>query len=353
MYVKKLALRNFRNYEACTVDFSSGTNVIYGHNGIGKTNILEALYFLSYARSHRGAPENEIIRFGQERADISSFIHFKKSEKKLDISIFKNRKKQIFVNRVAINKTSALLEYLNVVMFCPENLRIVKGSPGERRKTVDMGLCRYGKKYFKAIYDYSSVLEQRNKLLKDNPDSDSLEIWTIQLAKYGAELAKLRKGYIERLSEYASAVHREICGEDLRLSYKCGINISEYSEQLFYDELKRNFEKDKRFGVTVYGCHRDDFKIFINEYDTKAYASQGQQRTAAISLKMAELKMLAQFYGEMPVLLLDDVLSELDESRREYILSNINDAQVIITCTDTDNFAGKGDVNMINAKELQ
>ena len=169
MYVKKLALRNFRNYEFCSVDFSPGTNVIYGHNGIGKTNILESVYFLSYARSHRGAPENELIRFGQERADISSLISFEKSEKKLEISLFKNKKKRISVNRVAINKTSGLLDYLNVVMFCPENLRIVKGSPGERRKTVDMGLCRYGKKYFKTMYGYSSVLEQRNKLLKENP----------------------------------------------------------------------------------------------------------------------------------------------------------------------------------------
>ncbi len=352
MYVKKLALRNFRNYEFCSVDFSPGTNVLYGHNGIGKTNILESVYFLSYARSHRGAPENELIRFGQERADISSLISFEKSEKKLEISLFKNKKKRISVNRVAINKTSGLLDYLNVVMFCPENLRIVKGSPGERRKTVDMGLCRYGKKYFKTMYGYSSVLEQRNKLLKEKPDSDSLEIWTEQLASYGAALCAQRKNYIDRLSEYAAKVHKDICGEDLRLSYKCGINIGEYSEQRFLEELNRNLEKDKRFGVTVYGCHRDDFKIFINEYDTKAYASQGQQRTAAISIKMAELKMLADFYGEMPVLLLDDVLSELDEYRQEYILKSINDAQVIITCTDTGKFSGMEGVNMINAEKL-
>jgi len=352
MYVNKLLLYNFRNYDFGNIEFSKGTNVIYGANGIGKTNILEAIYFLSYARSHRNAMDNELIMFEKENSKITAAVNCGGRDKTIEIGLFKNKKKQISINKISVNKTSDLLGVLNVVMFCPENLRIVKGSPKDRRKTVDMGMCRYGRKYFKILSEYSQILEQRNRLLKDDPNSDVLDIWTEKLAQSGAMLYSVRKNYIEKLSAAADVVHQDICNDKLRLEYKSGIYIADESDiyGCFLNELNKNLDKDKRFGITLNGCHRDDFKIFINEIDTKTYASQGQQRTAAISLKMAELNMLKSFFGEMPVLLLDDVLSELDIDRQSYILNNIKDAQVIITCTEADKFTN---ANLIDAEKIK
>ena len=355
MYVNSIYLKNFRNYKFGEVHFSKGTNVIYGPNGTGKTNILEAIYFLSYARSHRLSMENDLILFGEENARIKADVFCGGRNRKFDINLMKNKKKQISVNNVSVNKTSDLLGFLNVVMFCPEDLRIVKGSPKERRRTIDMGMCRFGKNYFKILSDYSKVLEQRNKLLKDKAQDDVLEIWTEKLAMCGAKLYLARKNYIEKLSDTASVIHKEICNDTLRFEYKCGINIvNTGSEQEIYEdflkELQLNLQKDKQFEITNYGCHRDDFKIFINEIDSKFYASQGQQRTCAIALKMAQLKMLEDFYKETPVLLLDDVLSELDENRQNYILNNIKGIQTIITCNNTEKFTGQA--NLIDVSKI-
>lgn len=354
MYVKKLALLNYRNYGKTLVEFKNGTNVIYGPNGIGKTNLLEAIYFLSYSRSHRNSLEADLIEFNKEFAKISASVNVKNSDKIIEVGLFKNKNKQISVNKVAITKTSDLLGFLNVVMFCPENLRIVKGSPKERRRTIDMGMCRFGRKYLKVLLNYHKILEQRNKILKTDAESDVLDVFTEQLASCGAELYTVRKNYIKKLSEKADIIHKEICGDTLSLEYKSGIYIeNEENLQLsFLNELENNLEKDKFSKVTMCGCHRDDFKIYINGIEAKTFASQGQQRTAAIAIKMAELELLKEFYGETPVLLLDDVLSELDNDRQNYILNKIKGAQVIITCTEADKFINEN-VNLIDAEKLR
>lgn len=356
MYVNKLYLQNFRNYKYGEIEFSKGTNVIFGPNATGKTNILEALYFLSYARSHRLNIDSDLIMLGEDSAKIKADAVCGGRQRKFDVQLYKNKKKQISVNNVAINKTSDLLGVLNIVMFCPEDLKIVKGSPKERRRTVDMAMCRFGKAYFKYLSDYSKVLEQRNKLLKDKAADDVLEIWTEKLAMCGAKVYVARKNYIQRLSDVANAINQDICGEKILLQYKCGINIEDDKDEnsiysCFLNELNKNLQKDKQFEVTNFGCHRDDFKIYINDKDSKFYASQGQQRTCAIAIKMAQVKMFEEFYKETPILLLDDVLSELDENRQNYILNNIKNIQTIITCTNKEKFLS--DAKLIDVETVR
>ncbi len=338
MFVDEISLNDFRNYEKGYISFTNGLNVIYGGNARGKTNILEAVFLLSAARSHRLARENEMIRFGCKSAKISAKFNSHGRDNLGEIMLFADKKKQIKINKTPIDKTSELIGALNAVMFCPEDLRLIKGSPRERRRMLDLGICQISKRYFHSLSQYIKVLEQRNRLLKENSESKSLWVWDEKLADFGSDVIRFRKKYIDNLYERACVVHSDICGEKLEIKYRCGVPIEDFEDKekiksQFCCELKKISPREKRFGLSLAGPHRDDFDIVINGKEARLYGSQGQQRTAALSLKMGEVGLIRDDIGEMPILLLDDVMSELDDLRQGYILSNIKGVQVIITST--------------------
>lgn len=357
MFVKKIKLSGFRNYDNSEINFINGTNIIYGSNAMGKTNILEAVCVMSTNRSHRGAKESEMIKFGRENALISmEFFSYGKNNQS-EIKLFSDKKRQIRINGVYAAKASEIIGYINTVVFCPEDLNLVKGSPKERRKMLDMGISQLRQKYFYSLSSYYKVLEQRNKLLKDNPDSDMLWVWSEKLAQSGKDIIWYRKSFIERLEKKVKQVMNEISGEEVELKYNCGLILEDFGdkekiEKAFLEELEKNEEREKKMGMSLIGPHRDDFFIFINKKEAKSFASQGQQRSVALAIKMGEVKLIEDDTGQTPVLLLDDVLSELDENRRNYILKNIDNIQVIITCTDKDFFGNMKNVNLINIKDV-
>ena len=358
MFVEEIYLSNFRNYEKGYTKFSESINVIYGDNARGKTNILEAIYLLSTARSHRLAKEIEMIMFGKQNAKINAKFNSHKRDNIGEIMLFSDKKKQIKINKVPIDRASQLMGFLNVVMFCPEDLRLVKGAPKERRRMIDLGICQLRQKYFHSLSQYGKILEQRNKLLKDNPNSESLWVWNEKLVETGSNVIWFRNNYLNRLTQRAKEIHFDICKENLEIEYDCGVNITNFEDKAsiisnFSLEINKNLEREKRFGISLTGPHRDDFKISINGKEARLFASQGQQRTAALSLKMAEVALIENDTGETPILLLDDVLSELDDSRQNYILQNIKGIQVIITCTHKDKFDIIGEVNKINVEGVR
>ena len=358
MFVEQVYLSNFRNYETANVKFKDGTNVIYGANARGKTNILEAVYIMSIGRSHRGSKESEMIRFGQNSSKIAIKFYSHGRDNKSEINLFNNKKKMIRINGVAADKTSQLIGHLNTVIFCPENLKLVKGSPGVRRKMLDLGICQLRQKYFHSLSSYYKVLEQRNKLLKDEPESEMLCVWDEKLTECGTDVIWYRNSFIERLNEKIKKIIKEICEEDIDLIYDCGFQAEnlrdkEIIKKNFEDELKKNIEREKKLGISLVGPHRDDFKILLNSKEAKLYASQGQQRTIALAIKMAEVELIKDDMGQTPVLLLDDVLSELDERRREYVLNKIKNIQVIITCTEKDLFGNIPNVNLIDVESVK
>lgn len=358
MFVEQVYLSNFRNYEIGNVKFKDGTNVIYGANARGKTNILESIYIMSTSRSHRGAKESEMIRFGQNSAKIAIKFFSHSRENKAEIDFFNDKKKRIKINGMVADKTSQLMGYLNTVIFCPEDLKLVKGSPGVRRRMLDLGICQLRQKYFHSLSSYYKVLEQRNKLLKDNPESEMLWVWNEKLVECGTDIIWYRSSFIERLNEKIKKIIKEICNEKIELIYDCGFETEsfKYKENIkksFEEELEKNILREKKLGMSLVGPHRDDFKIILNDRESKLYASQGQQRTIALAIKMAEVELIKDDMGETPILLLDDVLSELDENRRDYVLNKIKNIQVIITCTEKDLFGNIPDVNLINVEDIK
>ncbi len=358
MFVEQIYLSNFRNYEIGKVELINGTNVIYGANARGKTNILEAIYIMSTSRSHRGSKEAEMIRFGQDCAKIAAKFYSHGRTNKSEIDFFSDRKKRIMINEVVADKTSQLMGYLNSVIFCPEDLKLVKGSPGIRRRMLDLGICQLRQKYFHSLASYYKVLEQRNKLLKDNPESEMLWVWNEKLIECGSDVIWYRNSFINRLNEKIKKIIKEICDETIDLIYDCGFEAENLEDKniikkSFSNELQKNISREKKLGMSLVGPHRDDFKIILNDKDAKLYASQGQQRTVALALKMAEVELIKDDMGETPVLLLDDVLSELDVNRREYVLNKIKNIQVVITCTEKDLFGNIPDVNLINVENIK
>ncbi|OQB15285.1 MAG: DNA replication and repair protein RecF [Firmicutes bacterium ADurb.Bin193] len=355
MWVDEIRLVNFRGYKNASVMFDRGVNIIYGANASGKTNILEALFLMSAARSHRFVKENEMISFGCKCAKVFAAFYSRGRDNTGEITLFKDKKKQIRINGVAIDKTSELMGFLNAVMFCPEDLRLIKGAPRERRRMMDVGICQISKKYFNALTQYIKVLEQKNRLLKDKPDSKALWVWNEKLAELGTEVIWFRKSYIDSIGKKAAEIHRDICKEDFEIKYSCGAGVDDFSSKesilnRFRCEIEKNDEREKRFGISLVGPHRDDFEIFIDKNEARVYASQGQQRTAVLSVKMSEVSLIRENTGEPPVLLLDDVMSELDAHRQSYILNGIKDSQVIITCTEPfDCFGAK----IINIRDVR
>ena len=339
MIIKKIELSNFRNYEGLDISFDEGTNILFGDNAQGKTNILEAAYVSGTTKSHKGSRDKEMIRFGEEEAHIRTVVMRQDREYQIDMHLKQNRTKGIAIDRVPIRKASELFGILNIVFFSPEDLNIIKEGPAERRRFLDSELCQLDKIYLSDLTKYNKILLQRNKLLKDmvyRPDlADTLQIWDMQLVEAGRRIIRRRREFVESLSEIVREIHGKISGgkEELLLAYEPNI------EDIFFeDELNRAKAKDMKLCQTSVGPHRDDMLFSVGGVDIRKYGSQGQQRTSALSLKLSEIELVRQSIHETPVLLLDDVLSELDSKRQNYLLNNIKDTQTIITCTGLDEF---------------
>ena len=339
MIVKSIELFNFRIYENLSLTFDGGTNILYGDNAQGKTNILEAIYTSGTSKSHKGSRDRELIRFGQQEAHIRTVVEKDEREFQIDIHLKKNKAKGIAINRIPIKKASDLFGILHIIFFSPEDLNMIKNGPAERRKFLDVELCQLDKIYLSDLSNYNKALNQRNQLLKDiyfRPDlKDTLPVWDMQLLKYGKSIIQRRRQFVEEIGGIAAGIHHKISGgrEELHLRYEPNI------EDIFFeDELIRAKEKDLKTGQTSVGPHRDDLKISVGDIDMRRFGSQGQQRTCALSLKLSEIQLVERTIHDTPVLLLDDVLSELDKNRQNYLLDNINDTQTMITCTGLDEF---------------
>ena len=336
MFIRRLQMLNYRNYNALDIELCPNVNVFMGDNAQGKTNILEAIYYCAFAKSHRTSKDKELINWNGEHAFISVDVGRERLDKRIDISILKDGKKSIRINKIKIKKIGELFGNFNVVMFSPEALRIIKDSPGVRRKFIDMELCQLNPKYYYNLVQYNKVLNERNILLRNrNTSSEMLEIYDMQLVEFGYNIIRDRIKYIESLNKYAEKIHSDITSgkEKINFKYISTIKDLENIKENFYTLLEKNRSKDCDRGITSIGPHRDDFFVYINDIDTKSYGSQGQQRTAVLTMKFSSLEIIKEFTGEFPVLLLDDVLSELDFNRKKYILSTIGQIQTVITCT--------------------
>lgn len=339
MNIRSIELMNFRNYENLEISFDEGTNILFGDNAQGKTNILEAAYMSGTTKSHKGSRDKEMIRFGEEEAHLKTVVVRGGREYQIDMHLKKNRAKGIAIDKIPIKKASELFGILNIVFFSPEDLNIIKNGPAERRRFLDSELCQLDRIYLADLTNYNKILAQRNKLLKDmiyRPSlSDTLPVWDMQLIETGKKIIRRRKQFVDELREIVSDIHYRISGgrEELFLKYEPNID-----DIFFEDELSRAKEKDKKLCQTSVGPHRDDLLFSIGDVDIRKYGSQGQQRTSALSLKLSEIELVRKSISDTPVLLLDDVLSELDSSRQNYLLNNISDTQTIITCTGLDEF---------------
>lgn len=339
MNIRSIELKNFRNYENLEISFDEGTNILFGDNAQGKTNILEAAYMSGTTKSHKGSRDREMIRFGEEEAHLKTVVVRGGREYQIDMHLKKNRAKGIAIDKIPIKKASELFGILNIVFFSPEDLNIIKNGPAERRRFLDSELCQLDRIYLADLTNYNKILAQRNKLLKDmiyRPSlSDTLPVWDMQLIETGKKIIRRRKQFVDELREIVSDIHYRISGwkEELFLKYEPNID-----DIFFEDELSRAKEKDKKLCQTSVGPHRDDLLFSIGDVDIRKYGSQGQQRTSALSLKLSEIELVRKSISDTPVLLLDDVLSELDSSRQNYLLNNISDTQTIITCTGLDEF---------------
>ncbi|MPM02541.1 DNA replication and repair protein RecF [bioreactor metagenome] len=336
MYIKRLQMLNYRNYKSLNITLGKNVNVFMGDNAQGKTNILEAIYYCAFSKSHRTSKDRDLINWNSDSAYISLLVGKDKLDKNIDINILKDGKKAIKINKIKVSKIGELFGNFNVVMFSPEDLKIIKDSPGIRRKFIDMELCQLNPKYYYNLVQYNKILNERNVILKNrNLDKEILDIYDIQLANYGYHIVIDRINYINKLNFYGKDVHREISSgkENIEFRYISTIKELENIKVNFYETLKKNRKKDIEKGITSIGPHRDDFIVLINDIDTKSFGSQGQQRSAVLTMKFSSLKIIKEITSEYPVLLLDDVLSELDFNRKRYILSTIGEIQTIITCT--------------------
>lgn len=341
MYIKKLTLHGFRNYDSAQLEFSPLTNVIYGNNAQGKTNILEAVYLFAQGRSHRAKTDKELIKFGEKFARLT--VEFEDSNRSYtaQMQIQQNGRKSVSVNHVHILKLSKLMNYLNVVMFSPEDLGLVKGSPNVRRRFADSSISQLYPSYMASLMEYNKALMQKNSLLKilksqGRKSDPTLSVWNQQLADSSEKIMRARMDFSDRINSASQIIQSEISSEKLCIKYVPSIRANSFDKEEIYNYLQERERREIEAASALYGIQRDDFEIFINDREAKLYGSQGQQRTAALSMKIAQSEYIKDIKGEYPVLLLDDIMSELDINRRMYLSERIKDKQVLITSTDTD-----------------
>lgn len=342
MRIKSLKLKNFRNYDLLSLEFDHATNIFYGDNAQGKTNILEAIYLSGTTKSHRGTKDRDMIQFGHDESHIETVIEKNNVEFKIDMHLKKNSPKGIAINKMPIRKASELFGVIHLVFFSPEDLNIIKNGPAERRRFVDLELAQLDKLYLSDLANYNRIINQRNRLLKDIYNREdlisTLEIWDMQLAHYGKKVIERREKFIGEINEIIENVHGKLTDgkEHLSLSYE-----KSNGEIELMDAILKNRERDIRMKSTSVGPHRDDICFRVGDLDIRKFGSQGQQRTAALSLKLSEIELVKILIKDTPVLLLDDVLSELDKNRQHSLLDTIKNIQTIITCTGVDDFVNQ------------
>jgi len=328
MIVKSLELNHFRNYESLNIAFDQGTNILYGNNAQGKTNILEAIFLSATTKSHKGSKDKDIVNFAKEEAHIRTYLEKEEVEIRVDMHLRKNKTKGIAIDGQKIKKAAELLGLLNVVFFSPEDLSIIKNGPSERRRFVDMELCQLDSFYIYNLNHYNKIVNQRNKLLKDmyfNPSlKETLNIWDSQLVSFGSKIIERRKLFVEQLNEIIFDIHKKLSGdkEELIIHYEPDVLIENYEKSLSSCQ-----DRDIKLKQTTVGPHRDDFSFMVGDIDIRRFG-----------LKLSEIELVKKLTKDNPVLLLDDVLSELDSNRQNYLLSTIGDIQTIITCTGLDEF---------------
>ena len=341
MKIKKLFLQNFRNYERENFEFSDGLNILFGKNGQGKTNCAEAVFYLCTGTSLRIRHDKQLIRMGAECANIVAEAENRYGRVTIEADIYEN-KREIRVNGSKIHKNADLMGHINSVFFSPGELRLIQDGPDERRRFMNISISQTSPAYYTALLRYNKILDQRNTLLKNRDVDlvlDTLPVWDEQLCKYAAIIVKKRAEFVEKLAPYAKEYHAFLTdgGEELVIKpdrvYEG--EESEISKKLL-TRLENNYEKDLRLGFTTVGPHRDDLEVTIGGVDAKAYASQGQTRTAALALKLSEVQIFKALSGESPILVLDDVMSELDLPRRKKLLKCISELQTVLTCTHTE-----------------
>ena len=341
MKIKSLKLRNYRNYDILKIDFDEAANIFYGDNAQGKTNILEAVYLTGTTKSHRGSKDRDMIKFGCDESHLETIIEKNGIDYQIDMHLKRNGSKGIAINKIPIKRASELFGVVNLVFFSPEDLNVIKNGPSERRRFIDMELSQLDKVYMNNLSNYNKIVNQRNHLLKDMmfQDHDSLkstlDVWDMQLIHYGSKIIERRKDFICEINEIISSIHKKLTGnrEDIKVVYE-----PNHGDQSLEDAVYRNRERDIRLKSTSAGPHRDDIRFMAGDMDIKKYGSQGQQRTAALSLKLSEIELVKKSINDTPILLLDDVLSELDKHRQNYLLDSICDIQTLITCTGVEEF---------------
>jgi DNA replication and repair protein RecF len=355
MFVKQLSLENYRNIQSLHLETDAPVNIIIGPNAQGKTNILESIFVLALTKSHRTSKDKELIAWNAESARIIGEIHKKYGTNKLDLQI-NMRGKTAKVNGLEQRKLSGFIGSLNVVMFAPEDLEIVKGSPGVRRRFMDMELGQVHPAYLHHLLQYQKIVIQKNTSIKkmnihNEADQVMMDVWNDQLVEHGVRIMKNRQSFIHKLQKWAEHIHQGITNgkEKLRIVYRPSFEAEDYQDETvlinqFMIKLSQVREQEQRRGICLIGPHRDDLEFYINDKEVMAYGSQGQQRTTALSLKLAELELIREEVGEYPVLLLDDVLSELDQFRQTQLIETFQDkVQTFITTTG---------IESINASKL-
>ena len=339
MVIKSLKLKNYRNYELLNLTFDPKTNILYGDNAQGKTNILEALYLSGTTKSHRGTKDRDLIQFGREESHLETVVEKNGVLFQIDMHLKKNSPKGIAINKIPIRRAGELFGIVHFVFFSPEDLNIIKEGPAGRRRFIDLELSQLDKVYLSNLSNYNRIINQRNSLLKEivyqKDLIDTLDIWDMQLAEYGTKIIERRKKFIDEVNRIIGGIHEKLTGgrENIELSYE-----SSAGELSMEEMLRKNRERDIRFKSTSAAPHRDDLCFRVGDLDIRKFGSQGQQRTAALSLKLSEIELVKMLIHDTPILLLDDVLSELDKNRQNYLLDSIHDIQTVITCTGLDEF---------------
>ncbi len=356
MQVNRLILSDFRNYTDLDVEFCPGVNLIYGKNAQGKTNLLEALWLFTAAKSFRTAQDGEMIRFSAEAATVKTeYTAFGRTQTG-EIIISNGKKKLLRLGGAPLEKTSELLGQFPAVLFSPDELHIITGAPEVRRRFTDSAISAFRPAYYGALRTYLRIWKQKNALLKETPDKTSLSLWNEQMATAGAQVMQYRKNFFTRITPLAAEMHRMVAGkeEHMEVRYVPTVPLKdtvEEQKETLYAALEKKQDAEIYMGLSLLGPHRDEMRFLINGKDARSFASQGQMKTAAVSLKVAQGRLLEEETGEPPAVFLDDILGELDAERRNFLLSNMENRQIILTCTERDAVKMQGETRYFRVED--
>lgn len=356
MFVKSVSLRDFRNYTEAEVQFSPKCNIIYGENAHGKTNLLEALWLFTAGKSFRTAQDSDMIRFSAEEARVKTEFSAFGRENTAEITLSQGKRKLLRLGGAPLSKTSEILGQFPAVIFSPDELHIITGAPEVRRRFMDSAISAARPLYYSALHTYLRTWKQKNALLKNMPKKEDLAIWNERLSECGARVMQYRNAFFEELSPHAARIHRMVAGKEeaLSVSYAPSVAVKETEEaqkEFLYTQLMKKADAEIGAGLSLLGPHRDEIRFLIDGKDARAFASQGQMRTAAVSVKIAQGVLLEEQTGEAPLVLLDDILGELDSMRRALLLRSLSKNQVLLTCTEKNAVKIEGEVLYIEVKE--